>query len=112
MTALIQDGREAVAPDERLRVASVRPATSDRLGWLGIRAEHLAYPPDNEVDVPPTTHHWLSFSHGRASFFSLQFDGPERTGLPSPGSVTLIPAGCPSRWRWKDASESTHILVD
>jgi AraC family transcriptional regulator len=112
MTTLIQSVTQSVTPDERLRSASVRPATSGPLGWSEIRAEHLAYPPDNEVEVPPTTHHWLSLSHGRASFFELQFDGSERRGLPPPGSVTLIPAGLPSRWRWKGATESTHILLE
>jgi len=108
----LRDSRELVTPDERLHSASVRPATSGPLGWSGIRAEHLAYPPDTEVDVPPTTDHWLALSHGRASVFALQFDGPERDGLPPPGSVTLIPAGYPSRWRWKGAAESTHVLVE
>jgi AraC family transcriptional regulator len=107
-----QGGPRPVAPDERLRLAGVRPATSGALGWSGVRAEHLTDPPDNEVDLPPTTHHWLCLSHGLAAAFSLQFAGQEQTEpLPS-GSITLIPAGAASRWRWRGASESTHILVE
>ena len=100
-----------VTPDERLDLAAVQPTTSRSLGWSGVRAEHHTEPPDNEVDLPPTTHHWLIFIHRRPSFFSLRFGGQEWTD-DSPGSITLIPAGYPSRWRWSGASESTHILVE
>jgi AraC family transcriptional regulator len=101
-----------VSPDERLRIASVRPLTSDPLGWSGVRAEHLRNPPDAEVAVPPTTHHWLMLNHGPALDFSLRFAGQEQTEPGPPGSLTLIPAGQPSQWRWRGASESTHILLD
>jgi len=107
-----QGGRRSVPPDERLHLAGVRPATSGALGWSGVRAEHLTDPPDTEVDLPPTTHHWLSLSHSLASDFSLQFAGQEQTEPLPPGVITLIPAGAASRWRWRGASESTHILVE
>jgi AraC family transcriptional regulator len=77
-----------------------------------VRAEHLTDPPDTEVDLPPTTHHWLSLSHSLASDFLLQFAGQEQTEPLPPGAITLIPAGAASRWRWRGASESTHILVE
>jgi AraC family transcriptional regulator len=112
MPAHPQEGPRPVAPDERLHLAGVRPATSGALGWSGVRAEHLTAPPDTEVDLPPTTHHWLSLSHGLATAFSLQFAGQEQTQPPPPGSITLIPAGAASRWRWRGASESTHILIE
>jgi AraC family transcriptional regulator len=77
-----------------------------------VRAEHLTDPPDNEVSLPPTTHHWLVLSHGLASVFSLQFAGQEQSEPLPAGAITLIPAGAASRWRWREASESTHILVE
>jgi AraC family transcriptional regulator len=104
--------RKPVTPDERLDAAAVRPTTSAQLGWSGVRAEYLTRPPDAEVDVPPTTHHWLILNHGLASEFSLRFAGREQTDPAPPGSVTLIPAGCPSRWRWRGAGDSTHVLLD
>jgi AraC family transcriptional regulator len=104
--------QEPVTPTERLDVASVRPTTSDLLGWSGVRAEHLVAPPDAEVDVPPTTHHWLILNHSSAAEFWLQFAGHKQTEPAPPDSLTLIPAGTPSQWRWRGAGESTHVLVD
>jgi AraC family transcriptional regulator len=112
MSARAQGDRKPVTPNQRLHIASVRPTTSDALGWSGVRAEHLVAPPDAEVDVPPTTHHWLVLNHGLPADFSLHFAGQEWTGPPPLGPVTIIPAGYPSRWRWRGASDSTHILVE
>jgi AraC family transcriptional regulator len=103
--------RKPVTPDERLRIASVRPTTSAALGWPGVRVEHLTGPLDSEVDVPPTTHHWLILNHDAAADFSLRFAGQEQTQPAPPDAVTLIPAGSPSRWRWAGAGESTHVLL-
>jgi AraC family transcriptional regulator len=105
------DGKP-VRPDERLEIAAVRPTTSDPLGWSGLRAEHLTDPPDAEVDLPPTTHHWLILNHGPAADFSLRFAGREVTDPAPRDAFTIIPAGTPSRWRWSGASESTHVLVE
>jgi AraC family transcriptional regulator len=112
MSAGTPNDRKPVTPDERLRIASVRPTTSDLLGWSGVRAEHLTDPPDTEVDLPPTTHHWLVLNRRLSPVFSLRFAGREWTEHPPLGSLTLIPAGCPSRWRWDGPSESVHILVE
>ena len=96
----------------RLDIAAVRPTTSDLLGWTGVRAEHLTDPPDTEVDLPPVTHHWLFLNHRLAPDFSIQFAGQERTEPGPPGSISIIPAGTPSQWRWTGRSESTHVLVE
>jgi AraC family transcriptional regulator len=104
-------GDAPLTPDERLEVAAVRPTTSKLLGWSGVRAEHLTNPPDTEVDLPATTHHWLILNQGRASFFSLRF-GEQEWSEDAPGSLILIPAGYPSQWRWSGATESSHVLVE
>jgi AraC family transcriptional regulator len=77
-----------------------------------VRAEHLTNPPDAEVSLPPTTHHWLFLNHGPASDFSLRFGGQERTEPAPPDALTIIPAGYPSQWRWRGAAESTHVLLE
>jgi AraC family transcriptional regulator len=112
MPGQFQENRNPVMPDERLHIASVRPTTSGALGWSGVRAEHLTDPPDGEVDVPPTTHHWLVLNHRLPSLFSLQFAGQERNTPPPLGTMIIIPAGSLSRWRWSGSGESTHILVE
>jgi AraC family transcriptional regulator len=112
MPAGAQGDRKPVTPDERLTIAAVRPATSAALGWTGVRAEHLTRPPDAEVEVPPTTHHWLILNHSLATEFSLGFAGRVHNDPAPPGSVTLIPAGYPSRWSWRGAGDSTHVLLD
>jgi AraC family transcriptional regulator len=64
------------------------------------------------VDLPPTTHHWLVLNRRLSPVFSLRFAGQERTEQPPLDSLAVIPAGCPSRWRWSGPSESTHVLVE
>ena len=112
MPASTPGDRKPVTPDERLHIASVRPTTSEMLGWSGVRVEHLTDPPDTEVDLPPTTHHWLVLNRRLSPVFSLRFAGQERTEQPPLDSLAVIPAGCPSRWRWSGPSESTHVLVE
>jgi AraC family transcriptional regulator len=115
MSAGAHSDRDPVTPARRLEIASVHPMTSDRLGWSGVRAEHLVDPPDAEVDVPPTTYHWLIINHGPADAFSLKFGGAERTERTRsapPESMILIPSGYDSKWSWRGAGGSTHILVD
>jgi AraC family transcriptional regulator len=112
MPGRFRDDGLAVTPQEQLRIASVRPTTSDGLGWSGLRAEHLSNPPDAEVDVPPTTHHWLIYHPSHATTFSLRFAGRERTEAEPLGSLTIIPAGYPTRWRWRGAADSVHVLVE
>jgi AraC family transcriptional regulator len=104
--------RRPVTPEERLHLASVRPTTSDGLGWVGLRAEHLVNPPDAEVDLPPTTQHWLVLDQGVATDFSLKFAGQERTETTPLGSLAIIPAGYPTQWRWCGAAGSVHVLVE
>src|SRR5262249_30098702 len=69
-----------------------------------------------EVELPPLTHHWLFLNHRRAPGpppdFSIRFAGQERTEPGPPGSLSIIPAGTPSQWRWTGPSESTHVLVE
>src|SRR5262249_15112106 len=51
--------------------------------------------------------------HHVSKVFSLQFAGQDRSAPPPVGSMTIIPAGCSSRWRWSGSGgESTHILVE
>jgi AraC family transcriptional regulator len=107
-----QGAGRPIGPEVRLDIAAVRPATSDLLGWTGLRAEHLTDPPDTEVDLPPVTHHWLFLNHRLARDFAIRFAGQERTEQRPPGSISIIPAGTPSRWRWTGASESTHVLLE
>ena len=112
MPARTQGAGRPIRPEARLDIAAVRPTTSEPLGWTGLRAEHLTDPPDTEVDLPPVTHHWLFLNHRLSPDFSIQFAGQERTQPGPPGSVTIIPAGTPSRWRWRGSSESIHVLVE
>jgi hypothetical protein len=103
-----------VTPDERLEIAALQPTTSERLRWPGLRAEHLTDPPGRELDLPGTTYHWLIFNQRSSPTLSLQLEGQERIGRGARGPLTLIPAGCASRWRWRwsGPSESTHILLE
>ena len=68
MPASTPGDRKPVTPDERLHIASVRPTTSDALGWTGLRAEHLTDPPDTAVELVSRGTYfdgpWITISEG------------------------------------------------
>jgi hypothetical protein len=41
----------------------------------------------------------------------LQCDGVNRVVPPRPGSILVVPAGSPARWRWGSHSDSFHVFL-
>jgi AraC family transcriptional regulator len=87
-------------------------AASDRLRWVGLEALRYRYQPPNEALQPPLTHHSLLLFLHTPKEFELQCDGVNRVVPPPAGSILLVPAGSPARYRWGSHSDSLHVFLD
>jgi AraC family transcriptional regulator len=87
-------------------------AASDRLGWVGLEALRYRDQPPNEAFQPPLTHHSLVLFLRTPKELELQCDGVNRVVPPCAGSILVVPAGSPARWRWSSHSDSLHVFLE
>jgi AraC family transcriptional regulator len=87
-------------------------AVSERRGWVGLEALRYREQPPNEAFQPPLTHHSLVLLLRTPEEFELHCDGVNRVVPPRPGSILLVPAGSPSRWRWSSHTDSLHVFLE
>jgi AraC family transcriptional regulator len=87
-------------------------AASDRLGWVGVKASRYRDVPYSEVERPALTHHTLVLATRPPEELDLMYEGVKRHVPPPAGSIMLVPAGCPSRWRWRGRKDSLHIYLE
>jgi AraC family transcriptional regulator len=88
-------------------------ASSHRLGWVGLEAVRHRAPPAFEINEPALTHHRLVLVTRPPEELDLLYDGVKRHVPPPAGSILLVPAGTPSRWRWRGRKEdSLHIYLE
>ena len=87
-------------------------AASDRLGWVGLEAARyrdgarlgarparLDPPLARPVHRPPEE-------------LDLRYEGVSRHVPPPAGSIPVVPAGSPARWRWSGRNDSLHIFLE
>ena len=87
-------------------------AASDRRRWVGLEALRYHYQPPNEAFQPPLTHHSLLLFIRTPKEFEARYDGISRVVPPPAGSILMVPAGSPARWRWSDHSDSLHVFLE
>ena len=105
--------QKPITPDERLDFLPYPPAaTSGPLGWSGVRVEQFQGKPDIELNLPPLTHHHLLMYRRPPDRFSLRCDDLNHQGPPPPGSVIVIPAGCPTQWGWHGECDSSQVHLE
>jgi AraC family transcriptional regulator len=103
----------AVWPREWAGVVPFAPsAASDRLGWVGMEAARYADLPGTEIELPALTHHTLVLFNRPPDEMDLRYEDVNRH-VPAPaGSISVIPAGSPVRWRWSGRKDSLHIYLE
>jgi AraC family transcriptional regulator len=103
----------AIGPREQVGVVPFAPsAASDGLGWVGMKAARYADLPDTELEVPPLTHHTLVLYNRSPDEMDLRYEDVDRH-VPAPaGSISVVPAGSPVRWRWSGRKDSLHIYLE
>jgi AraC family transcriptional regulator len=87
-------------------------AVSDRHRWAGLEAVRYRNQPPNENLVPPLTHHSLVLFLRTPKEFEVRSEGVRRVTPPPAGSVLVVPAGYPARYRWSGLSDSLHVFLD
>jgi AraC family transcriptional regulator len=86
-------------------------AASDR-SWVGLQAVRYREQPPNENFVPPLTHHSLLLFIRTPKELEVQSEGISRVVPPPAGSILVVPAGNPARYRWSGHSDSLHVFLE
>jgi AraC family transcriptional regulator len=68
--------------------------------------------PDGEVERPPLTHHTLVIFNRPPDEMDFRYEEVKRHRPPPGGSVTVVPAGIPSRWRWGGFKGSFNVYLE
>jgi AraC family transcriptional regulator len=87
-------------------------AASDRLGWVGLEAARYCGAPPSEIHQPPLTHHTVILYTRPPEEMDRWDEGGNRYVRPSTGSISVVPAGQPVRWRWSGCKDTLHIYLE
>jgi AraC family transcriptional regulator len=102
-----------LGPIELRKAVPFEPtASSDLLGWAGLEAARYREAPASEISLSPLTHHTLVLINRPPEHLDLLFDGVKRHVPPPAGSISVVPAGSPARWRWDGPKDSLHIYLE
>jgi len=103
---------DPIGPLDWLKIIPSEPvASSDRLGWVGQAARYRAARA-SEFSPPAITHHRLVLFIRPPDELDLQYEGVKRHVPPPAGSISLVPAGTPSRWRPSGNRDFLHIYLE
>src|SRR5262245_13011506 len=83
--------------------------SSERRGWVGLEAARYRGARTTEFSPPAITHHGLVLFVRPPEELDLQYEGVKLHVPPPAGSVSLVPAGTPSRWR--SSARKDHLFV-
>jgi AraC family transcriptional regulator len=104
---------DPIRPLDWLKAIPFEPAAwSDRLGWVGLEATRFRAAPDSELNQPAISHHRLFLVTRPPETMDLRYEGVKRHVPPPAGSISLVPAGSPSLWRWSGRKDTLHIYLE
>ena len=81
-------------------------ASSDNLGWRGFRVEVVRNHAPGEIRRPLLDHHLLNMIVSTRTRHEHRWDGKRGDSIGEEGSLSLVPAGCESYWRWEYLSNT------
>jgi AraC family transcriptional regulator len=87
-------------------------ASSDRLGWVGLEAARYRAAPPSELHPPALTHHRLFLFIRPPEELDLLCEGLKRHVPPPAGSISVVPAGTPGRWRWSGRLDALQTYLE
>jgi AraC family transcriptional regulator len=103
----------SLGPRERAGLVSFAPsAASDWRGGVGMLAARYLDAPASEVELPPSTHHSLVLVHRPSEEGEVRYEDVHRHVPPPAGSILVIPAGSPVRWRWSGRNDSLTVSLE
>src|SRR5262245_7087538 len=102
-----------LGPLEYHPLVPVEPtAASLGLGWTGREATRFSELGDTEFERPALTHHSLILFTKPPNELDLRYEDVKRHRPPPLGSVSVVPAGMPTRWRWQGTKSSLHVYLE
>jgi AraC family transcriptional regulator len=87
-------------------------AASDRLGWVGLEAARYPEAPASELSLFALTHHTLVLFARPPEELDLRYEGVKRHVPPPAGTISVVPSGSPSLWRWGGRNDTLHIYLE
>ena len=109
----VEPGRGPIGPlDWRKIVPFEAAAASDRLGWVGLEAVRYRAAPASELNPPAMTHHRLILFARPPEELDLLYEGVKRRVPPPAGSIAVVPAGSPARYRWSGCMDTLNIYLE
>jgi len=87
-------------------------AASHRLGWVGMEAARYRAAPPSELNPPALTHDRLVLFSRPPQELDLVYEGVKRHVPPPAGSISVVPAGSPVRWRWSGCFDWLHVVLE
>jgi AraC family transcriptional regulator len=104
--------RDAIRPLEWRKVVPFEAAAaSDRLGWVGLEAVRYCAAPASELNPPAMTHHRLILFARPPEELDLMYEGVNRRVPPPAGSIAVVPAGSPARYRWSGSMDTLNVYL-
>src|SRR5262249_29775098 len=64
-----------------------------------------------EFERPALTHHALILITKPPDELDVRYEDVKRHRPPPLGSVSVVPAGVPTRWRWRGTKSSLHVYL-
>jgi AraC family transcriptional regulator len=102
-----------LGPQELIKHFPGEPCVASvRRRWVGLEALRYRNQPPNGALQPPLTHHALLLFLHTPKEFEARYEGISRVVPPPAGSVLMVPAGSPARWRWGSHSDSLHVFLE
>ena len=102
-----------LGPLEYHSLVPVEPtAASHRLGWSGLEAARFSDLAEADFERPALTHHSVILFTGLPDELDLRYEDVKRRRPPPLGSVSVVPAGIPTRWRWRGTKSSFHVYLE
>ena len=101
-----------LGPFENHSLVPVEPsAASHLLGWTGLEATRFSDLGHAEFERPALTHHSLILFSKPPDELDLRYADVKRHRLPPLWSVSVVPAGIPTHWRWRGTKSSLHVYL-
>jgi AraC family transcriptional regulator len=102
-----------IGPLDWLKFVPFEAAASSRsLGWVGLQAVRYRTAPASELNPPAMTHHRLILFARPPEELDLLYEGVKRRRPPPAGSITVVPAGSPARYRWGGWMDTLNVYLE
>jgi AraC family transcriptional regulator len=107
----MESGR-LLGPLEYHSLVPVGPTVASQgLGWTGLEATRFSEWGGAEFERPALTHHSVILITDPPDELDVRYADVKRHRTPPLGSVSVVPAGVPTYWRWRGTKSSIHVYL-